>query len=166
MGLALTSFHVALVFIAAAIFVAAGASDASEYRIPNYLSGLLLLIFPIFVLTAPHEIDWIQHVMIFGLVGLSGFAMFLAHKVGAGDVKLLAAASLWAGPHLIAVLLVVTALAGGVLSVIMAILTHMRGRGDPARVDIAKVSIPYGIAIACGGMTTLGMTVRPILFPQ
>ncbi|MDE2029375.1 MAG: prepilin peptidase [Alphaproteobacteria bacterium] len=169
MGLALTSFHIAILFIAAAILVAAAVSDAYSYRIPNYLCGLLVALFPAFVATAPRGVEWSQNAMVFGLVALAGFAMFMGQLAGAGDVKLLSAASLWAGPHLIAVLLVVTAVAGGVLSLFMALKTHRRnaaeGGTEGGGIQIAKVPIPYGVAIASGGVVALAMLARPILLP-
>ena len=100
--------------------------------------------------------------------------MFLGNWVGAGDVKLLSAASLWAGPHLIAVLLIVTAIAGGFVSLFMAVITHRRNEKEAASIEksenketiaLSKVSIPYGIAIATGGLATLGMIIKPILLP-
>jgi len=165
MSLALTAFHVAIMVIAAAIFIAAAVNDAYSYRIPNYMCALLLAMFPFFVMTAPYSIDWQQNVMIFALVMISGFGMFLGKMAGAGDIKLLSVASLWAGPHLIAVLLVVTAIAGGIESVVMAIITHKRHQGAEDKVHLTKVPIPYGIAIATGGLTTLGMMAQPILLP-
>jgi prepilin peptidase CpaA len=166
MALAFTSFHVALLVIAASIFVAAAVSDACVYRIPNYMSALLLGLFPVFVITAPHIVNWHQHIMVFSLVALSGFAMFLSNLVGAGDIKLLSVASLWAGPHFIAVLLVVTAVTGGVVSIVMAILTHLRNRHKTDTQHLTKVPIPYGIAIASGGLATLAMMAQPILMPS
>jgi Flp pilus assembly protein protease CpaA len=66
----------------------------------------------------------------------------------------------------------VTAIAGGVVSIIMAILTHRRNRGtveeigeEEEKVSLAKVPIPYGVAIATGGLAMLGMMVQPILLP-
>ena len=168
MDLALATFHIAILAIAAAIFAAAAISDACSYRIPNYMCALLLLLFPVFVETAPRGIDWQQNLGVFGLVAISGFAMFLGHLAGAGDIKLLSVASLWAGPHLIAVLLVVTAIAGGLVSIAMAILTYTRQRRahtGASTADFAKIPIPYGIAIAAGGLTTLGMIARSILLP-
>ncbi|MGB9151997.1 MAG: prepilin peptidase [Alphaproteobacteria bacterium] len=170
MALALTAFHVAIMVIAAAVFIAAALNDAWSYRIPNYMCGLLLALFPLFAATAPRGLDWHQNLAVFALVALSGFAMFLGNLAGAGDVKLLSAASLWAGPHLIAVLLVVTAIAGGVVSIVMAIVTHRRNREAVAekeeeKVSLAKVPIPYGIAIATGGLAMLGMMAQPILLP-
>ena len=165
MALALTALHIAIIAIAASVFVAAAVNDAYTYRIPNYMCGLLLTLFPLFVLTAPRTFDWHQHVMVFGLVAASGFAMFMGNMAGAGDIKLLGVASLWAGPHLIAVLLVVTAIAGGVESIFMAFLTHWRQRKTEETTSFAKVPIPYGIAIATGGLAMLGMIAQPILLP-
>jgi prepilin peptidase CpaA len=185
MALALTAFHIAIMVIAGVIFIAAALNDAWSYRIPNYLCGLLLALFPLFVLTAPRELEWHQHLAVFALVAVSGFAMFLGNLAGAGDVKLLSVASLWAGPHFIAVLLVVTAIAGGVESIIMAIITyrrHLKGAtaelkdeamldavgqegGVGRKVSLAKIPIPYGIAIATGGLAMLGMMAQPILLP-
>jgi prepilin peptidase CpaA len=161
MPLALTAFHLAIIFIAGSIFVAAAVHDSCSYRIPNYMCGLLLALYPFFVLTAPYPVDWKQSLAIFALVVVAGFAMFLGKLAGAGDVKLLAAASLWAGPHLIAVLLIVTAIAGGVVSIFMAIAVHRRKQAE----HLTKVPIPYGVAIATGGVTVLGMMVQPILIP-
>ena len=172
MALALTAFNVALMVIAAAIFVAAAVNDAWSYRIPNYMCALLLLLFPLFALSAPRGVDWHQNLAVFALVGVSGFAMFLGNLAGAGDIKLLSAASLWAGPHLIAVLLVVTAVAGGIVSIVMAVITHRRHRlasqqtFTEEKPSLAKVPIPYGIAIATGGLAMLGMMARPILLPS
>ncbi len=168
MALAFTAFHVAILVIAAAIFIAAAVCDACSYRIPNYLSALLVGMFPLVVITAPHGIDWKQNSMIFGLVVLTGFILFLGKLIGAGDIKLLAAASLWAGPHLIAVLLIVTALVGGAVSIAMGVITHIRQRknDNATEVELKKVPIPYGIAIAAGGLAMLGMMAQPILLPR
>ena len=167
MALALTSLHIATIAIAASIFVAAAINDAYTYRIPNYMCGLLLVLFPLFIATAPRMYDWHQHVMVFSLVAASGFAMFMGNMAGAGDIKLLGVASLWAGPHLIAVLLVVTAVAGGLESIVMAILTHWRHRNTTEEAPAyAKIPIPYGIAIATGGLAMLGMIAQPILLPS
>src|SRR5271170_2660586 len=86
---------------------------------------------------------------------ISGFAMFVGHLAGAGDIKLLAATGLWAGPHLVAMFLVVTAIAGGVLALTMAILTYIRNRSGKQAMAVAKVPIPYGVAIAAGGLSVM-----------
>jgi len=165
MGVALTSFHVAIIFIAGILFVAAAVNDALSYRIPNALCGLLFILFPIYVVTSPRSVDWRQNILVGGIVLTIGFAAFLGRLMGAGDIKLLSVASLWAGTHSIAILLIVTAFAGGVESLavaaLRAALRKTRGRARPS-----KVQIPYGVAIATGGLAMLGSIVHPILLPD
>ena len=75
----------------------------------------------------------------------AGTAAFAAGALGGGDVKLLAAASLFAGPGLISDFLLVTALTGGVLGVAVfagAPIGPVRAGGRHAR------SAP-GCAAAC-----------------
>jgi prepilin peptidase CpaA len=166
MLLALTAFHIVVLFAAAIVLVAAAIHDAWRYRIPNILCAALLILFPFFVLTAPHAIEWEQHLMVFALVLISGFAMFMGNLAGAGDIKLLAAAGLWAGPHLVAVFLITTAIAGGFLALTMALLAYIRNFSRRPSITLAKVPIPYGIAIAAGGLNIVYRLSQPILFPS
>jgi len=166
MVLELSVFHIAILFGAAILLVMAAVSDAQRYRIPNLVCAALLLLFPLFVVTAPGAIEWGQHLMVFGLMLISGFVMFMGNIAGAGDIKLLAAMGLWAGPHLVAVFLITTAIAGGLLAVVMALLTHFRNRSGRSAIALAKVPIPYGIAISTGGLVVLCFLSQPILFPS
>lgn len=166
----MAAFHIALLLGAAALLVAAAVNDALHYRIPNKISAAMLVCFPLFVLTSPHELDWKQHIMVFLLILGAGFTMFMGHLAGAGDIKLLAVTGLWAGPHLVAVFLVGTAVAGGIVALGMALLTLVRNKTaeikrQPA-VAVAKVPIPYGMAIAAGGLNVLYRLSQPILFPS
>jgi prepilin peptidase CpaA len=159
-------FHLAVLFGAAMLLVLAAVSDARHYRIPNRVCLGLLLLFPLFVLTAPNVMEWEQHLMVFGLMLISGFVMFMGNVAGAGDIKLLAATGLWAGPHLIAVFLVTTAIAGGIVALGMAVLTYIRNRRDRSALALARVPIPYGIAISVGGLGTFYMMTQSILLPS
>ena len=162
----LAAFHIAVLLAAATVLIAAAIGDANHYKIPNILCALLLVLFPLFVITAPHSIEWEQNLMVFALVLISGFAMFIGNLAGAGDIKLMAATGLWAGPHLVAVFLIMTAIAGGILALTMALLTYMRNASGKQALALAKVPIPYGIAIAVGGLSTIYMLSQPILFPS
>jgi len=83
-----------------------------------------------------------------------GFFLFALKMVGGGDVKLLAATSLWAGPALILSFTFITAIAGGVIGLAMLLL--QRRRAVPVSVDsehgAAPAVMPYGVAIAVGGL--------------
>ena len=73
---------------------------------------------------------------------------FYVGMMGGGDVKLAAALSLWFSPHGTLAFIVVMSLAGGLLTLVVAALHKMRRReGRP--------EVPYGIAIAAGGMWLL-----------
>jgi len=166
MGLALTAFHVTALFAAGLLLVFAAVNDIRRYQIPNMFPAALLVLFPVFVATSPRSMEWQQHLMVFGLVLISGFAMFVGHLAGAGDIKLMAATGLWAGPHLVAMFLVMTALAGGLLALTVALVTHVRNLRGQHAVVVAKVPIPYGVAIAAGGVSIIFKMSQPILFPS
>ena len=86
-------------------------------------------------------------------IGALGFA---SGVLGGGDVKLLAASSLFAGPALLLDFLMVTALAGGVLG--LAMLAGARigpaaaAAGDACVSGRLRRGLPYGPAIAAGGL--------------
>lgn len=94
---------------------------------------------------------------VLGAVGVFGIGAvaFALGALGGGDVKLAAAASLFAGPSLLLDFAAVTAMAGGVLGV--AILSGAPiGPVAPAGNSTVRArlrgSLPYGPAIAAGGL--------------
>lgn len=82
---------------------------------------------------------------VFGLFA----GLFALGWMGGGDVKMLGALALWMPLPAMADLIVVMALAGGVLTVATVLhhrVTHRLGQPE----------IPYGVAIALGGLWVLG----------
>jgi prepilin peptidase CpaA len=73
---------------------------------------------------------------------------FYAGMMGGGDVKLAAALALWFSPQSTIRFLVIMSLAGGVLT--MALLVWHRAKRREGRPEI-----PYGVAIAFGGLAIL-----------
>ena len=72
--------------------------------------------------------------------------------MGGGDVKLAAALALWFSPASTLKFLVLMSLAGGVLTLgVMALHRFKRREGRP--------EIPYGVAIAFGGLVILYPTL-------
>lgn len=98
------------------------------------------------------------------LVFAVGVAAFAAGALGGGDAKLLAAASLFAGPARLVDFLVLTALAGGVLAIAVlagAWIGQPEGAGRaPLRARL-RHSLPYGPAIAAGGLWLAASLVGP-----
>jgi prepilin peptidase CpaA len=68
--------------------------------------------------------------------------------MGGGDVKLAAALALWFSPGSTIKFLVLTSLAGGVLT--LGVLAWHRARRREG-----KPEVPYGVAIAFGGLAIL-----------
>ena len=68
--------------------------------------------------------------------------------MGGGDVKLAAALALWFPPLLTIKFLVFMSIAGGVLTLALVIWHRARGNGG-------RPKIPYGVAIAFGGLAIL-----------
>lgn len=153
-----TFIHESALVFAALIMLAAALSDFKNLRISNKLCLALAGLFPLYVLTAPHEMAWIQHVGIAALVLVMGFGLFAMRLIGGGDIKMLSAAALWAGPKLIATLLIYTTLAGGALAIAFATAALLRAlMKHQSLTDGAwhKAPVPYGVAIACGGICAL-----------
>ncbi|WP_206241548.1 A24 family peptidase [Novosphingobium terrae] len=82
--------------------------------------------------------------------------LFAFGAMGGGDVKLLTALALWIKPLWFLHLLMVMGLAGGVLTVALA-LWHV------ARRHKERPVVPYGIAIALAGLWVLVVDYLPLL---
>jgi len=77
--------------------------------------------------------------------------LFALRAMGGGDVKLLTALALWMPALLFLKLLVIMALAGGVLTIAFSMWHITRRRKD-------QLKIPYGIAIASAGLWIIATT--------
>lgn len=152
--------HIALTGLAGLLAWAAF-EDVRSYKIPNRISLAILCLYPAHVLAAPAGVDWMGALAVAGVVFVVGFLMFSMHLAGAGDIKLLTVIALWSGPVLIGPFLIVTALAGGALSVGMLIRNWLAARsaaqsaGNTDKVPLSsslKSFVPYGAAITVGGL--------------
>ena len=89
-----------------------------------------------------------------GLFGVGAVA-FANGMIGGGDVKLLAAVGLFAGPAHVVDFMLVTALVGGVLGLALlagAPIRPVSSRGDATLRNRLRSRVPYGPAIAAGGL--------------
>jgi prepilin peptidase CpaA len=136
----------------------AACSDAVDFEIPNTASLGLALLYPLFVLVSPVRVEWLWAVMVAGAIFVAGLLLFASGRFGGGDVKLLSASALWAGPKLILPMLIVMSLAGGVLALLIWGVQRLRryhfaASGEalltPGQYAVSA-RLPYGIAIAAG----------------
>ncbi|MCP5368606.1 MAG: prepilin peptidase [Hyphomicrobiales bacterium] len=149
-------------FFLIALFVGllglAAMSDVHAYRIPNRISLAIAALYPAFVLVHGDPVNWLGALAVAAAVLVFGFILFATNTVGGGDVKLLTAVALWAGPSLVLEFLLITAFAGGLLALVMtselrfslAMAVERIGGKGLRDVLIGNV-LPYGVAIAAGG---------------
>jgi len=154
-----------LLAITACVLVWAAASDLRHYVIPNAASVIIVIAF---ILTACFmPVRFLTGGLLTGLAILAIGAFFFARGwMGGGDVKLLAAVSLWAGPSYLSVFAVVTGLSGAILAAVM--LSPLRRYMPMASADAltmtgpAQEPMPYGVAIAAGGLFILALYLPPL----
>ncbi len=124
------------------LLLAVAVADVRSLIIPNRYCAAIVLLYPIYVITAPSGVDWSDGAIVGGVALAVGFLLFSMRLAGAGDMKFFAAVSLWAGSHLVAEFAIVTALVGGVLAI--AMLIHRRLTSP--RAASAKVALSARIA--------------------
>jgi prepilin peptidase CpaA len=141
----------ALSVAAIAVFAWAAVTDSLSRRIPNRLCAALALLGLVRIAVAlvggelaASGLDLAAALAIFALAALA----FRFGALGGGDVKLLAAGALWLGAAALGPYLLATVLAGGALAVLFVTWRLAL----PARA--AGPSLPYGVAIAAGGILT------------
>ena len=151
-----TSTHYGLLIALAIALVFAAFTDLRRRQIDNWLNAAIALAAPAFWWSSGLSL-W-PDVALQLVVALAAFVplagLFAIKMMGGGDVKLLTALALWVPWDAFIQLLMVMALAGGVLSIVMGIYHIMRRQRD-------RLAIPYGVAIAFGGLWVLYFNLLP-----
>lgn len=142
----------------------AAASDAATLRIPNALILYLLAGYGATVaLTGPGWTDLAASAAVGIAILAFGTILFARGWMGGGDVKLLAVTGLWLGPAATPALLLLTAIAGGLLTLGLitgrAVAAHCRGGDRVAALHASMERVPYGIAIAAAALAVV--VLRP-----
>jgi prepilin peptidase CpaA len=148
--------------------VAAAWHDARNLQIPNRFPAAIVALYPIHVMAMTGPADIAGAVGVAAAILFVGFCLFGIGLIGAGDVKLLTAAGLLAGPDLSAGLILITAVSGGVIACGLLtpwgefLLNHVQ-KPAAASISIRGISgkpsrqrMPYGLAIASGLLVVTG----------
>jgi prepilin peptidase CpaA len=137
------TYSLLLAFLVPAVLI-----DHQQHRIPNFLSGGLLLI------------GLLAHVVFSGLEGFTvalfgaavGFGIFLIPYIrrgmAAGDVKLMAAVGAVLGPEATVVAACVAMISGAGVGILL--LSYRSWRDDPRAEALLLMRFPYASAIAMG----------------
>lgn len=151
-----TTIHYGLLIALAIALVFAAFTDIRRRQIDNWLNGAIALGAPLFWWSSGLAL-WPDVAMQLG-AALAAFVLlaglFAIKMMGGGDVKLLTVLALWIPWDAFIQLLMVMAIAGGVLTIVMGIWHVMRRQRD-------RLAIPYGVAIAFGGLWVLYFNLLP-----
>ncbi len=149
--------HFILLAALAIGLVIAAIDDWRRRTIENWLNLAIALAAPLWWLANGEALwpDVATHFAIAAATFAFFTAMFALNAMGGGDVKLLTALALWFPLVPFVSLLTVMAIVGGVLTILMVIRQKwLRLPGRP--------QVPYGIAIAIGGLWTVFNIFRTI----
>ena len=139
-----------LLSLLALLLMVAAVVDARTFTISNRLNLAVALLAPLFWWSsglAPWPNAAMQVGVALGVFALLAMA-FSIGMMGGGDVKLAAALALWFPPDATLHFLVLMSLAGGILTIAVLAIHRFRGR-------VGRPQIPYGVAIAFGGLAIL-----------
>ena len=170
-----------LPWLMAALVLWAVVSDVRTYTIPNWISAAIIGL--ALVQMALLGLGWAAwpYLVCAAAVLVVGFGLFVCNCLGAGDVKLLTALALWAGPAGLSGLIVWTAIGGGGLALVVLVADWLRrraglgadpvnagaaGGADPTAACVSPTDpetaesgpsrgrrpLPYAVAIACGAL--------------
>lgn len=176
--------------ILAALLLIGAVTDMKSRRLPNWLTASVFLLYFPYALMTPSPAPIVGALLVAGVCFAFGFSLFAFNFMGGGDVKLITGLALWAGADFIALFLLATGVAGGVMS--LAVLLYRRCLDHPmvaafwpyltiqvanrtglpllgsalsptpsARAaDPNAGSIPYGVAIAAGGFAVISAILK------
>jgi prepilin peptidase CpaA len=140
--------------------------DMTTMTIPNWISLILIGGFFVIAILAGMDLASLGlHAAVSAGTLVLGFALFAFGVFGGGDAKILAASSLWVGwsslfPYLIAV-----TFAGGILSLLLLgarrfpLPEFLMAKEWISRLHNSETGVPYGIALAIGGLTVFTNTI-------
>jgi prepilin peptidase CpaA len=134
-------------------------SDLLTMTIPNLVSAVLFVSF--LLIGALMGFDLVQiglHIAAAAAVFAVCFCLFATNVMGGGDAKLLTASAIWFGFNAsLAAFLLYVSVFGGLLTLLVLLLRSQENLILAARIPVPRLlltakKVPYGIAIALGGL--------------
>ncbi len=155
------------IIAAAFIFLMLYASitDVKALRIPNWISIATIALFGIFLLVGGKTVVIWHHLAVAAIVLVIGFSVYSFGFMGAGDIKLMTAVALWAGPSHVLEFLLFMSLFGAVLALIVLagrrFLLWDKEGWSPSKLSrffpdwVRRGLLPYGVAISLGALMSI-----------
>ncbi len=149
-----------------AALVVAAINDMMEMKIPNWISVVLVAAYPCAALYFQIPLADVMASVLLALVVLAfGFTLFAFNLLGGGDAKLLAAVAPWMGLGAFAYFTIYMVLAGGALALALVLFRQIpplpiyANTGWIMNLHNARGKMPYGAAIAVGGLLAMPRSV-------
>ncbi|TPG13513.1 A24 family peptidase [Sphingomonas oligophenolica] len=148
---------VALVVALGLMLVSAGIEDVRVREIANWKNAAIALAAPLFWWSSGLSLwpDMAVQLLFAGIVFAIFCGVFAMGWMGGGDVKLIAALSLWMPLVRFVDMMIIMSIAGGVVTLVMVI-------DSVIRKSSRAIEVPYGVAIAIAALLVL----REPLFNQ
>ncbi len=141
-------------------------SDLTSFTLSNRLCLMTALLYPVYLISRTMTghglplLDIFISVAIATVILMVCIAFFALGVMGGGDVKLIPAVALWAGPSHILHYLFITAVAGGIIAVIIIVRNRIKaskyhkssGNINLSMAEKKTSAVPYGVGIAIGGL--------------
>jgi prepilin peptidase CpaA len=160
--------HTAVVVVALGIFAVVGERDVRTRQIPNELALAIAILGLVRLKLVDSEIEATFTLAVTIAVFVTGFFLFWRNMFGGGDIKLMAAMVLLIGYRDLFRFFIIMSLCGAALALITLVVSKQRPRRisrplalpidmgvEPPEAPPYRLSVPYGAAIAAGGMITL-----------
>tara|TARA_R110002072_G_scaffold232567_3_gene390037 strand:- start:699 stop:1238 length:540 start_codon:yes stop_codon:yes gene_type:complete len=159
-----------LTIIVIALFVIlmfwAAYSDLTSYTLSNKLCLSVALLYPIYLLSRYLDgqmLPWFTVLLALGIAALIFIifaVLFALNIMGGGDVKLIPAVALWAGPAYSLQFLFLMALIGGGIAAVILLKNRLKASkyyksSENINLSVAEKNesaVPYGVGIAGGGI--------------
>jgi len=140
-----------IILAVAGTLIWAAGTDIRHRRISNKLSLIILALFVAFAASQLMAGENWKSALLWPFVTatvvfFAGAALFAARLMGGGDVKLMAAVALFAGPALSISFILYVTIAGGLVALATLLYAKIKA-ADPA-----AAKVPYGVAITMGGL--------------
>ena len=145
-----SGFTLALLGLLATMLAWIAVFDVKTYTISDRLNIAIALLAPVYWWSSGVPLWPVAAIRVaVALVVFTLFAgAFYLNVMGGGDVKLAGALALWFTPYDTLRLIVIMSIAGGLLTLVVLGVHRARKKTD-------RPEVPYGVAIAMGGMWLL-----------
>jgi prepilin peptidase CpaA len=146
-----------ILLLGVALFAIAAYGDIKTCRIPNLLVASVAILGVLRLLVIGDLNAAIQTVTASVIVLIVVFLLFWRNFVGGGDAKLTAAAALLVGSNSLFNFLVLMSLCGLFVTIVVLVTqsSSVVVPSDENPLPKSRLAIPYGVAIAGGGIVTL-----------